>query len=119
MKMCDPNIHKSFFFSFRSGQIYSQNLTRLDPVGALYPYYTGSLQYNCIFYMKSNDSIIIINVKHHSSCQHTERIKLLVKLHPTLKVLVYNDFLARHNQITIPHPPITPILLYLFNTRLT
>jgi ribonuclease HI/exonuclease III len=83
----------------------THNLIKCEGCNEHYPYYIGPIQPNCIIYMKSNDSFII-NLKFSTGDRKSIRTRTLAKSHHTLKVLAYNDYLARQRKIIIPNPPL-------------
>jgi hypothetical protein len=54
--------------------------------------------------MKSNDSFII-NIRFSTGNRKSIRTRTLAKSHHTLRVLAYNDYLARQMKIIIPSSP--------------
>jgi ribonuclease HI len=83
----------------------THDLIKCEGCNEHYPYYIGPIQPNCIIYMKSNDSFII-NIKFSTEDRKSIRRRTLAKSHHTLKVLAYNDYLARQKKIIIPNPPL-------------
>jgi hypothetical protein len=90
-------------------------LTRCEGCREHYSYYIGPVQPNCIIYMKSNDSFII-NIWFSPGTRRSTRIRTLAKSYHTLRVLAYNDYLARQNKIIIPTSP-SPVESFTLHPR--